>query len=373
MTQTNYRREFWQTIYAAYVGAANAVNEKGGANWADLALKALDERFPTGKESAVGSPFFNLKEINEEAKLLTELLTAIGELKNIASDKTGLLKRADNETLSVENRYLKSLVDQYSAQLADYRKGGPAKDIEIERLTREGLIKDQKLKEAVDRCDVLEKQLCKESADYEKRIGELEALPMPKTTAADLIRERDKRIAELEKKIEDLLAPAVVSEQPKPRTAIEWLEDLPEPYRSQALANAKKLDTSYFPNMIANDLATALDAFYWDRTPEGESYWHALNDKLLNGEPLVAEEKPTTVKGWLELLEEPYRRQALKNAEYRNYSDTPINNMADAINTFAWDNTPEGWDYWNTLHEKYSAIQDPPQQSNNKNHEDLPF
>lgn len=39
------RQRFWMDVYIAYAGAANAINMKAGAEWADEALKAFDERF----------------------------------------------------------------------------------------------------------------------------------------------------------------------------------------------------------------------------------------------------------------------------------------------------------------------------------------
>lgn len=393
MTETNYRREFWQTIYAAYVGAANAVNEKGGANWADFALKALDERFPAEKAE------FDFEGIQSEAKLLTDLLHSIDGLKKATAPKKEGIDVSG--LLEADNIRLRAIVDQYSAQLADYRKAGPANDIEIERLTREGLIKDQKIKEAADdvkfchlhikqldemvqlavrvdeekdkRIAELEKYeallsgaeasnvelsmkvtelegslsitkhnakiLCDQIDDRDKRIAELEALPMPKTTADDLIRAltegHDKRIAELEKVNRDInafldkqaetirerenyiltknariaeLEQALRAvggsrlkeiddeleevEQPKPRTAIEWLEDLPEPYRSQALANAKNRNIRYQPNEKAGSLTAALIfAFHYSMAPEGWEYWEEVVRKLGNGGPLVIDGK----------------------------------------------------------------------------------
>jgi len=472
MTQTNYRREFWQNVYAAYVGAANAVNEKGGANWADFALKALDERFPEDKEAALWDSYaatkqkagfdemlkpsakeFDFEGIQSEAKLLTDLLHSIDGLKKATAPKKEGIDVSG--LLEADNIRLRAIVDQYNVQLADYRKAGPAKDIEIERLTREGLIKDQKLKEATDdvkfchlrikqldemvqlavrvdeekdkriaeleqrvkellsQNDFLERQLCKESADYEKRIAELEAqhfnalkliderndriaeleaknekqaerllvleeeLENGGCTSADIeekdkriaelentitslrqtmevandlraqtISEKNDRVAELEKKIEDLLAPAVVNEPAKARTAIEWLEDLPEPYRSQALANAKCPVSEYSPDSVVKDLADAInECFNEEVTPEGGEYWCSVMDKLRNGEPLVKEEKPvfgkqpTTVKGWLELLEEPYRTNCLKGIDLTSADmlNRPCEKMPQAINYIHWD------------------------------------
>jgi len=39
------KRKLWCDVYIAYVGAMNAINEDGAANWADIAVKRFDERF----------------------------------------------------------------------------------------------------------------------------------------------------------------------------------------------------------------------------------------------------------------------------------------------------------------------------------------
>lgn len=54
----------------------------------------------------------------------------------------------------------------------------------------------------------------------------------------------------------------------------EWLNELPEPYRSQAMEN-------YMNASNRKVASTALaDAFFWDQTPEGYDYWHDLYNSL---------------------------------------------------------------------------------------------
>lgn len=49
------RKELWINIYIAYVGDANAVNQNGGKNWADIALKEFDERFKSNDNETKNS------------------------------------------------------------------------------------------------------------------------------------------------------------------------------------------------------------------------------------------------------------------------------------------------------------------------------
>ena len=40
------RKRLWCEIYIAYVRASNSTEPDGGQQWADVALKRFDERFP---------------------------------------------------------------------------------------------------------------------------------------------------------------------------------------------------------------------------------------------------------------------------------------------------------------------------------------
>ena len=59
------------------------------------------------------------------------------------------------------------------------------------------------------------------------------------------------------------------------KTILEWLEELPEPYRSQAIKN---YDGEF------KDAATLSDAlayaFSWYASPEKKDYWKDLHTKL---------------------------------------------------------------------------------------------
>lgn len=57
------------------------------------------------------------------------------------------------------------------------------------------------------------------------------------------------------------------------KTIKDWFEELPEPYRSEAINNIRKSE--------ANSLSDALDiGFDWGRTKQGYEYWYKLFEKL---------------------------------------------------------------------------------------------
>jgi len=67
----------------------------------------------------------------------------------------------------------------------------------------------------------------------------------------------------------------------KKKTIEQWIGFLPEPFRAQALANAK-------PNFLAlskDSLAKALKgAFDWEDSPQGEDYWKRLHKIVVGHE-----------------------------------------------------------------------------------------
>jgi len=61
------------------------------------------------------------------------------------------------------------------------------------------------------------------------------------------------------------------------KTVKEWLEELPEPYRSQALKNTRDSDGK----LEVKSLVTALEcAFLWMLSPQGYHYWSELSKTL---------------------------------------------------------------------------------------------
>lgn len=67
------------------------------------------------------------------------------------------------------------------------------------------------------------------------------------------------------------------------KTIKEWLEELPEPYRTEALANLFEKNKSLVKSTLADAL---IAAFGWKITPQGYDYWRDIFDKLLYNEPL---------------------------------------------------------------------------------------
>lgn len=63
------------------------------------------------------------------------------------------------------------------------------------------------------------------------------------------------------------------------KTIREWLSELPEPYKGQALANMDPLEAE----KEREDITSALDlAFVWAKSPEGWGYWHAYYTELMH-------------------------------------------------------------------------------------------
>lgn len=62
------------------------------------------------------------------------------------------------------------------------------------------------------------------------------------------------------------------------KTIKEWLEELDEPYRTQALNNMDIEDSE----VDAYSLCEAVGiAFYWYDSPEGHDYWDELSEQLI--------------------------------------------------------------------------------------------
>ena len=58
----------------------------------------------------------------------------------------------------------------------------------------------------------------------------------------------------------------------------DWFEELPEPYRTQAIENSTKEEL----NCIEESLTNALSgSFFWFSSPQGQKYWGDLYEKLL--------------------------------------------------------------------------------------------
>lgn len=72
-------------------------------------------------------------------------------------------------------------------------------------------------------------------------------------------------------------------EEPQPKTIRQWFEELPEPYRGEAMENCKALNGDGVLNSDESLMSDSLRrAFTWDDTKQGGQYWLDLHDKLLS-------------------------------------------------------------------------------------------
>lgn len=62
------------------------------------------------------------------------------------------------------------------------------------------------------------------------------------------------------------------------KTIRELLEELPEPYRSEAFQNCET--ASLFNRMEHTKKDALATLFDWDKSPQGNDYWHSLYKSL---------------------------------------------------------------------------------------------
>lgn len=65
------------------------------------------------------------------------------------------------------------------------------------------------------------------------------------------------------------------------KTIKQWLETLPEPYRTRALENIYLGKTEHICNCIEDAL---ISAFSWENSKQGLAYWQKIYSKLTSGE-----------------------------------------------------------------------------------------
>jgi hypothetical protein len=61
------------------------------------------------------------------------------------------------------------------------------------------------------------------------------------------------------------------------KTILEWLQELPEPYRSEAIENVIKAKRTQKRDSLEDAL---LSAFPWEKTKQGWEYWDNLHTKI---------------------------------------------------------------------------------------------
>ena len=63
---------------------------------------------------------------------------------------------------------------------------------------------------------------------------------------------------------------------------LEWYEELPEPIRSQAIAN---YDPKFCNSLRVESQSVAIArGFNWDKSPQGFDYWNNIDSKALRGD-----------------------------------------------------------------------------------------
>lgn len=60
-------------------------------------------------------------------------------------------------------------------------------------------------------------------------------------------------------------------------------------------------------------------------------------------------QKEKTIKDWLNTLKEPYKSKALSNVQKEVINVKAISIVKALRQSFDWDNSNEGWEYWNDL------------------------
>ena len=69
------------------------------------------------------------------------------------------------------------------------------------------------------------------------------------------------------------------------KTAIEWYQDLPEPYRTEAIENFKDDDLRFcncdLKTEFSNLKAALIIGFEWTESPQGLDYWDKVYNTML--------------------------------------------------------------------------------------------
>lgn len=88
------------------------------------------------------------------------------------------------------------------------------------------------------------------------------------------------------------------------KTIKQWIEELPEPYKTQAFANADKCkdkDTVDVMKLVSNPMSAISSIFYFWETPEGGPYWQNYIE-FLSKNPSVWDSKAIPTNAQLEIL-----------------------------------------------------------------------
>jgi hypothetical protein len=131
-------------------------------------------------------------------------------------------------------------------------------------------------------------------------------------------------------------------------TVLYWLQQLPEPYLSEALKYVRE-DTK---NLECSEFYRAIDkAFTWSDTPQGHDYWSELGRKLENNIPLepVVETVVEPRKTRLEYFNEfPrfYKQRAIANTPIGHFHMTAEDASHAIRGAFIFSSSLEGDAFW---------------------------
>lgn len=64
----------------------------------------------------------------------------------------------------------------------------------------------------------------------------------------------------------------------------DWLQELPEPQRTQALDNTELFPLPGAENKEVDTMHEAISGFVWFQTPQGIDYWCEVHERALRGQ-----------------------------------------------------------------------------------------
>jgi len=64
------------------------------------------------------------------------------------------------------------------------------------------------------------------------------------------------------------------------KTIKEWLNELPEPYRSQAIENAENTESGCLDGVETSIFGALMGGFVWLESKEGSDYWYEFSKTL---------------------------------------------------------------------------------------------
>ena len=118
------------------------------------------------------------------------------------------------------------------------------------------------------------------------------------------------------------------------KTALEWFNELPEPYKSQAIENATNYshggdgDSDVNLSMEHYFMSDAItSSIHWSSTPQGHDYWNRLYDQY------VASERPQRQRVMEEQEREFRERRAREVIEYQMLFHSHDNLLYQLLNT----------------------------------------